>query len=1772
MELIELRRAFDQVRETLSQLREEIGSLQADLDRSRLIGDEQAERLEEMLRDYRRDSAELLRLGAELSAFSEERDLAAMGAALDKLEAELHEREAVASLIADYLRLTAEAQNVKTALEESKQLLLSRKNTADGEGLKNVLRPFEAVVNHVRSDALLSDEDYELIRCEIGTQMARAADRGDLRIDDAIDVTAYLGEGEDAAEPAASPEPAEVPEPAAPPEPAEVPEPGLTEERAAPSAEAEEEPVFDGTIKSLTVSFQDTPAGEFKVSKFNKLLDEKPKAAEALMLFGRLKLIPKGPLKEAAAELCKSALDMAPYLEKRSYLTTVRITVDGREGEYYSLTSKGWACYSRQGSVSHLKTFYPGCFLEPEFKNAMPWEPVDAVYAARLSDYVLSAEKPPFTMICQLHQEDHPYVFGHIVSGSGPKVSLFAGLFTEGNVRSQLEFIRYVRRTGSEDAALIIAASPEDILRISAALGPDDEQFPETYYVLPSAPDRFFLGNGEEVRPSFCLPAEADAPDGPEEEGAPAGAAAESGPAAGDAGLEAETQPEPQNRQEAAEDPQPMQQKDTLDPSEPDAEMGARFLDCALNAAAQGRFPEALTMLRAGGAKSPEMGRLYRYYAYALDDPALDGEYSISALQNVFDEALGQDEAYDALAVSAYLRLYFETGAQNDIFNIKNCPTILDSNLLYREAPVIKDLVFNLNQVFERSKRGYDKEILNSILNKDNLQSRVEHFSKAATNLLGANLSESTISNRQVKEAKTSLFGPGSLLRGWLETASANLRAEARSVARETRAYLSGKAAGQLMVECADEDLNVEAINALIDEAWLDAWHKLGKSKSQKEPAVGSARNSMFNRVSEILSIVISWAAASIAAEQRTSEDRVATQLESGRETILQLMADSSAALDSVSGQSVEFAAACCALKETLKELGGRLENGYNSEYRRYYYLGFLLQNRIELDERYIPFLEEDFDELAPWNLCSRIEKHISSGNESFEAALERIFRPMNESDGYDFGSARLIQQYLVDMRPDIPWPEYCDIDDSVKAFRNSLEQRESEFAAQIEMAESYGWIEDREQTIRISADILKRRQHFDQTENYGFYCRTMQKYLKILRRGAEQHRTATEERLRRIRLNDAMDQPIFKEIEALIKDDMYTVADNYMDLYEKGQTIIPQSRLLPSADDPLELFIRGYSAVLSKAREANNRSMAEVFSKQYRSENQLIRTGKLLLENWPRSEGNTALQKIKTLFMNLGLPVDRVDPVGSETSLFLMRFDYAANEINYPHPIGSFGARMLSDGLYIRLMFGNKKDEDMMTSLQKSITAGTDKPTVIIADTPMSLQDRRKLAMKIKTESQSPSPYLILDRVLVLFLAEQPMLERWKLFLRCALPFHFYNPYAENSTVDIPPEMFFGRREELQSVIDPSGANVVYGGRQLGKTALLQRARKQVDNREMGSWAVFMDIKLYNCEETAQAIYEKLIREGFLEGDPERPCSWKDLSRAMIARINGTPAVTRFLLLLDEADALLKSDEVTHFKTVDTLKQIQSETGDRFKFVLAGLHNVMRFNSKATAANSGLTHLGAITIKPLGYQEASELLEVPLSYLGFRLREDQKRLIALILSSTNYYPGLIQFYASRLVKSVNTKNYGDYNQRPPFQLDESQIRNLLREPDFLNNIKDKFMSTLGIDSEEEGYYKILAYLLADCYYLHENAGVEGVSAKMIRETAEEFDIASIKALSQNQIEVLMSELEQLNILRRITGAAALRYTFNRDSFRHMLGGQEEVEDYLLEVMEKEGR
>ena len=262
-------------------------------------------------------------------------------------------------------------------------------------------------------------------------------------------------------------------------------------------------------------------------------------------------------------------------------------------------------------------------------------------------------------------------------------------------------------------------------------------------------------------------------------------------------------------------------------------------------------------------------------------------------------------------------------------------------------------------------------------------------------------------------------------------------------------------------------------------------------------------------------------------------------------------------------------------------------------------------------------------------------------------------------------------------------------------------------------------------------------------------------------------------------------------------------------------------------------------------------------------------------------------------------------------------------------------------------------------------------------------------------------------------------------------VPFGYYQPYVWESASPIPPELFMGRKVELEKIKSPSGVNIVYGGRQLGKSALLKKAKEEIDQDENGDRAVYIDIKDQNYKQVAERIGADLFDQGILEEDPDTD-DWRVLSRTIRKRLSVEEKgkkIPYLLILLDEADAFIESCESVKYAPLDILKEIQNIGVGRFKFVIAGLHNIVRFKHvSSVGGNSGIPQFSDMTVKPFNTFEARELLEVPLYYLGMRFPKEKESLISLILATTNYFPGLIQMYCAKLIEAMRHKDYANYS------------------------------------------------------------------------------------------------------------------------------------------------
>ena len=95
-----------------------------------------------------------------------------------------------------------------------------------------------------------------------------------------------------------------------------------------------------------------------------------------------------------------------------------------------------------------------------------------------------------------------------------------------------------------------------------------------------------------------------------------------------------------------------------------------------------------------------------------------------------------------------------------------------------------------------------------------------------------------------------------------------------------------------------------------------------------------------------------------------------------------------------------------------------------------------------------------------------------------------------------------------------------------------------------------------------------------------------------------------------------------------------------------------------------------------------------------------------------------------------------------------------------------------------------------------------------------------------------------VLDEALLAFAGTAPKQERLAAFLQCALPFASINPYRPDIRGAVPREVFFGRSAALDELQSAEGTCIVFGGRRLGKTALLEEARRRFHRPEQDLYA----------------------------------------------------------------------------------------------------------------------------------------------------------------------------------------------------------------------------------------------------------------------------------------------------------------------------------------------
>ncbi len=755
-----------------------------------------------------------------------------------------------------------------------------------------------------------------------------------------------------------------------------------------------------------------------------------------------------------------------------------------------------------------------------------------------------------------------------------------------------------------------------------------------------------------------------------------------------------------------------------------------------------------------------------------------------------------------------------------------------------------------------------------------------------------------------------------------------------------------------------------------------------------------------------------------------------------------------------------------------------------------------------------------------------------------------------------------------------------------LREWRDSLARRKSEVENAIERAVAHFYLEGRERATHLDlVQTLEPDTVFEFTDAF----RILTNVKRVLdERQAEKRREIQQ--LVEERRAAGLGEEILERASAAVEHDNLLAAHELLAQSDSGETVFDEIDPLATFREFFPRFCKTFTEegrpLGQQLKEIKERkpcygiSFASLPAPQLDSAVRLLQSWVILRKlkpiqrhGRPRSDPGRMRHEVRGVLENLGFRVESISSVPDREVRSARAFDVQCRPLrDRMHcPLPEFGS--VAEGRYrVVAVWGRPTVEELL-----EVEPGTahSPANIVFYFGRMSEATRRELSEQARA-SRRPRP-LVIDDMLLAFLCGQRGLRLPALF-RCALPFGQGFPYTTAAGL-VHPEMFFGREHERGEIMKVGGTCLVYGGRQLGKTALLRQVERDHHRPNAGSIVRYIDLKAEGLGtvrpigEIWQLILAALRSEGVIR--QRTPLAPNEIQDKVVEWLEEEQR-RRIVFLLDEADEFIEADgrdaEQRSFFHLHQIKDTMAKAQWRFKVVFSGLHNVQR-TSRTT--NTPLAHLGTpVCIGPLldrgEVREARRLIVVPFAALGYEFeRED---LVTTILARTNYYPSLIQLFCKHLLELLARARF-DRRRSPPRIVSDRHIDQAFRSRDLRQAILDRFQWTLDLDAR----YGFIALLIAseslrdaqEAEDLEQAERATGYSVSRVRERSLELwphGFAADNSLAA--FSTILDEMVGLGVLRRNESSG--RYSFRSPNVLKLFGRPKDIEDRLLEAKARE--
>jgi hypothetical protein len=468
---------------------------------------------------------------------------------------------------------------------------------------------------------------------------------------------------------------------------------------------------------------------------------------------------------------------------------------------------------------------------------------------------------------------------------------------------------------------------------------------------------------------------------------------------------------------------------------------------------------------------------------------------------------------------------------------------------------------------------------------------------------------------------------------------------------------------------------------------------------------------------------------------------------------------------------------------------------------------------------------------------------------------------------------------------------------------------------------------------------------------------------------------------------------------------------------------------------------------------------------------------------------------------------------------------------------------------LRVVLLLGGRAGPDELLAATRE---DSELPCVALLPRTLTVKQRRRIGV-LHREAPTTSPVMFIDTAALLFTCTRGAMDIAPT-MRATLPFTAVNPYRPFLAGEVPPEIFFGRTIEIGELLAKEKSALVYGGRRLGKSALLHAVKRRAETSRDSIEAIYIDLKAAGIGERnppsalLPLLIETLGRVLKAPPPPGRLPQEERLARVADAWLEQDER-RRIIVLMDEADLFLQADADTGFETTNALQHLYEQRSQkRFKPILTGLHQVKRFND---VPNQRVTHLGGrVAVGPLKTTEALQLIEQPLGALGFAFEHSSAA--HRILAATRNQPSLIQLVGHHLVRDLLSR---PLTELPPYQVTRADVDAVLNRPSLAAEMHERLDLTLSLDSR---YRVILLVIALDVL---ERSVERPLRARELQQRCEDWWPVGFADTTDYAFDALLEEMCELGLLYR---DAPEGFRVQSRSVMRLLGTPEDIETSLL--------